>query len=589
MKRIGFLILVLMVSVFSGCEDGNVDDLRKELEEQAARLSALETWQKQVNGNIIALQELVSAQQQGKSIVSVDETTEGYIIKLSDGTEMVIRHGEKGESSSGTTPVFGVRASGDGNYYWTVNGDFLKDENGNFVRANGDKGDNGITPQLRINSESNEWEVSMDNGVSWVSLGVKATGSKGEPGIGEGSILAPEGGIVVGRDQVTFKLADGVTTFSLPLYRPLTLSFDGNIPCIAGIGQKLEMGFTVNGTLPSNVKVYASGNAGWNASAVLTSVAQGKGILRLTASAQCGQSEVLVFLSDGAGQTWTYNLAVVVLPVAMVRVEGGSLGIIGNVGNGWSVSSYLLSRTEVTNQQYCDFLNSMSPIPVSSMAGAVTTGGKKWFTDTQIEYNMDNGYWMPRKALVVGSATTVSLAEYPIINVSWYGAKAYCDWAKASLPTEAQWEYAARGGDLNPGYNQKYAGSDILGDVSWNLDNSASNGSSKLDGSLGGNPNNGTHPVGGKAGNYLDLYDMSGNVREWCSDLAYNQSPYPVNGLNGTKVDPQGVTSGGYQILRGGSWATQTARCMVGLEVRDLLWPDSHSNDVGFRIAFNLK
>lgn len=615
MKKIGFIILMLAFIVFTGCNQDDINQLRKDLDEQAARLLVLEAWQEQLNANITTLQNLINAQQQGKSIVSVTPTEEGYIIKLSDGTELVIRHGDSGNSGTVTVPVFGVRDSSDGNYYWTVNGSLLRDDQSNAVRANGDKGDagdkgdqgdkgdpgdqgqqgdkgeqgdkgdkgeQGIAPQIRINAATNEWEVSIDGGRSWQSTGVKATGAKGDKGdkgdagnggTGGDGVFAEEDAVVIGTGQVTFTLADG-RTFSLPLYRELGLTFD-DVPTITRIKQKLEVGFTINGTLPAGLKVYAAGNAGWDATAELTNVNQGKGVLHLIAPAQCGKSQVLLFLSDGAGQTWTYGLTVHSAPVEMVRVDGGSLRIIGNVGEGWSVSTYFLSRTEVTNQQYCDFLNSMSPVPVSATAPAVSTDGKKWFgTDAQIEYN--NGCWQPKEVIVVGDNQFVSLAHYPMIQVSWYGAKAYCEWAGGSLPTEAQWEYAARGSEKNTtGYGARYAGSNVVGDVAWNGNNCASAGSCGLNG------NEGSHPVGKKLGNYLELYDMSGNVREWCSDFAYNQSPYP----SGSRVDPQGVTTGAYHILRGGSWNSVVDFCGVSLAVRDLLWPNNISNDIGFRLA----
>lgn len=617
MKRIGLLIFTAIFSAFMGCNSKDLDELREDIDDQAARLAALEAWQEGVNSDIVVLQNLLNAQQQGISIESATPVTGGYKIRFSDGTVLIVRHGEKGDKGDkgdkgeagdggiGGTPAFGVRDSSDGNFYWTVNGNLLRDVNGNAVRANGEKGDTGnnghagaagITPKLRINSTTNEWEISMNNGVSWESTRIKATGDKGDKGDkgdagnGGSAIFADEDAVVVGTDKVTFKLADR-TEFSLPLYRALSLSFDGGVSYVfAKLEERVEIGFTVSGTLPSNVKVHAAGNAGWDASAKLTNLGEKKGVVSLLSPAKCGQSEVLIFLSDGAGQTWTYSLAVVALPVEMVRVDGGSLRIIGSAGNGWSMSTYFLGRTEVTNQQYCDFLNTMSPVPVSAMADAVKTAGASWFNiDSQIEYSMDDNCWKPKKVRVLGSSVAVSLAGYPMINVSWYGAKAYCDWARASLPTEAQWEYAARGSEGNTaGYNQKYAGSNTIGTVAWNKDNSASDGSSRLDNSFGGNPDNGTHPVGVKTENYLGLYDMSGNVQEWCSDFAYNQSPYPVNGLNGTQVDPQGVTSGAYHILRGGSWGTTLGFCMVSAEVRNLLWPQDYASDIGFRVAFSL-
>lgn len=645
MKKIGFLIFISLFWIFTSCNQSDIDELRNDLNDQASRLSVLEAWQQQLNSNITTLQDLLNAQQQRKSILSVTSLAEGYKIKLSDGTELLIRHGEKGEAGETgnvATPVLGVRDSSDGNYYWTVNGELLKNASGNAVRANGEKGDKGepggnqgdkgevgdkgeqgdkgeagdkgeqgdkgetgdkgdkgepgdkgetgdkgeqgdkgdkgdkgdagdagIAPKLRINDTTNEWEISVDGGENWESTGVQATGAKGDKGDAGGGVFATENGVVIGRDKVTFKLADG-SSFNLPLYRPLSLSLDESEPYGAGIGQKLQIGFTINGTLPSNVEVYAAGNAGWDASAELTNASQGKGVLYLTAPAQCGKSQVLVFLSDGAGQTWTYGVTVTTFPVDMIHIAGGSLKIIGNLGNDWSVSSYLLSRTEVTNQQFCNFLNAMSPIPETCNANSVKTDGKRWFSeDAQIEY--DNGRWHPKTGAVLGAAGLVSFADYPMTYVSWYGAKAFCDWSGGSLPTEAQWEYAARGGEENTtGYNLTYAGSNTIGEVAWYQSNSPVTPQS----------------VAQKTANYLGLYDMSGNVQEWCNDWWVQDAQYPSNGLNGTKADPQGAGTTNYKVVRGGGWSDIAAFCAVGHRYNT--WPNILDPALGFRIAFTL-
>jgi len=126
------------------------------------------------------------------------------------------------------------------------------------------------------------------------------------------------------------------------------------------------------------------------------------------------------------------------------------------------------------------------------------------------------------------------------------------------LPTEAEWEYAARGGAKSKGY--KYSGSNNLDDVAWYWDNSARC----------------THEAGSKQPNELGIYDMSGNVWEWCWDW---YGPYSDN----AQTDPIGAASGFCRVIRGGAWnssgrsARSASRCQTG--------PDSWSHDIGFRLA----
>ena len=126
------------------------------------------------------------------------------------------------------------------------------------------------------------------------------------------------------------------------------------------------------------------------------------------------------------------------------------------------------------------------------------------------------------------------------------------------LPTEAEWEFAARGGNQSNGY--KYAGSNSIGSVAWYTDNS------------GGK----THAVRGKLPNELGLYDMSGNVWEWCSDW------YGSYG-SGSQTNPKGPSSGSNRVLRGGSWYGSARYCRVS--DRTYNDPDSRSNLIGFRLA----
>jgi len=130
------------------------------------------------------------------------------------------------------------------------------------------------------------------------------------------------------------------------------------------------------------------------------------------------------------------------------------------------------------------------------------------------------------------------------------------------LPTEAEWEFAARGGNMSNGY--KYSGSNNVGSVAWYTDNSG----------------NKTHPVGTKAPNELGIYDMSGNVWEWCSDW---YDSYSTN----AQTNPQGASIGSYRVNRGGSWYGNAWLSRISL--RNFYTTDFRDNSRGFRLAYSSK
>ena len=142
--------------------------------------------------------------------------------------------------------------------------------------------------------------------------------------------------------------------------------------------------------------------------------------------------------------------------------------------------------------------------------------------------------------------------QCPVEQVSWNDCQTFLKKLNAlptgqrfSLPTEAQWEYAARGGQSGKGQNYKYAGGNDLDKVAWHEGNS------------GGK----THPVGGKNPNALGLYDMSGNVWEWCRDR-YDEKYY-LKFEDKVAVDPLGPSSGERFVWRGGSWYRVPQYCRV--------------------------
>ncbi|NVN95519.1 MAG: formylglycine-generating enzyme family protein [Bacteroidetes bacterium] len=221
----------------------------------------------------------------------------------------------------------------------------------------------------------------------------------------------------------------------------------------------------------------------------------------------------------------------------MIAVEGGTfiMGDAFGVGNkdekpthSVILKSFKIAKTEATVAQYrtyCDAIGVKMPEP------------PKWG-------------WQD---------------DAPIVNVSWDDAVAYCKWLSNelkrdySLPSEAEWEFSARGGNKSLGYS--YSGCNDLEEVAWYTSNS------------GGQAN----LVMKKKPNELGLYDMSGNVWEFCLDW-YNEKYY----TDATVSNPKGPETGNSRVLRGGCWSQGDALCRVAAR-------NSHSTDcrhlnIGFRV-----
>ena len=156
---------------------------------------------------------------------------------------------------------------------------------------------------------------------------------------------------------------------------------------------------------------------------------------------------------------------------------------------------------------------------------------------------------------------------WPVDSVSWNDIQVFIEKLNAKtgknyrLPTEAEWEFAARGGKQSKGY--QYAGSNRLDSVAWDFDNS------------GGQ----THPVGSKSPNELGIYDMSGNVWEWCSDWYGSYS-------SSSQTNPKGPQSGSDRVLRGGSLCNLARDCRVS--DRDYGYPSYSNYYIGFRLVLSL-
>ena len=204
MKKLSLLLLTLTVCFFTACHK----DIWAELENLDQRVTKLEELCKEMNTNIVSIQTIVNVQQSGDYITGIVEIKKdgkviGYTITFANHEPITIYHGQDGkdgadgkdgQDGSANAPVIGVAQDTDGVYYWTLNGKWLLDDNGNKLPVSGKDGQNGtngsngqdgqngkdgITPQLKI--EEGYWYISYDNGATWTQLG-KATGEDGKDG-----------------------------------------------------------------------------------------------------------------------------------------------------------------------------------------------------------------------------------------------------------------------------------------------------------------------------------------------------------------------------------------------------------------------
>ena len=179
------------------------------------------------------------------------------------------------------------------------------------------------------------------------------------------------------------------------------------------------------------------------------------------------------------------------------------------------------------------------------------------------KYEVTQEEW---EAVMGNNPSKIKGAKHPVEQVSWVDCQAFISklnkltGKQFRLPTEAEWEFAARGGNHSRGY--KYSGSNDVGSVAWYEDNSGRE----------------THPVGQKQENELGLYDMSGNVWEWCQDW-YSENYYGSS----PSQNPKGPSSGSDRVFRGGGWGSLARNCRVSDRNRST--PGRRRDGLGLRLA----
>lgn len=272
----------------------------------------------QMNTDISSIQSIIEALQQKDGITNVVPLNDngkviGYKLYFEKREPITIYYGKDGadgndgqdgsDGKDGVTPVVGVKQDTDGIYYWTLNGDWMKDDNSNKIKAqgvdgsngndgqDGTDGNNGVTPQLKI-EEDGYWYISYDNGSNWTKLG-KATGTDGTSGDAFFKNVTEDD------DYVYLEMQAG-NIISVPKHKKLSITFNETEDIRVLANQTYPIQYTIMGATDKTV-VKALAQDGFRA--VVKSSGNASGVIEVSTPGTILSSEVLVFVSDGEERT----------------------------------------------------------------------------------------------------------------------------------------------------------------------------------------------------------------------------------------------------------------------------------------------
>jgi len=381
--------------------------------------------------------------------------------------------------------------------------------------------------------------------------------------------------------EVTVNLSDGSTTawqgvFTLRIVKDQTTTGTVTIP-----EEQLQIGPGM-GTVSITIEEDMDSPLAVGFSGMPETIEAGTEVTLISTETYSGSEQYRWYVNgvrqtDETTSSFTYTLDEVgTHTVSLLVLDGGTLG-------GYGESVVVEDAGQVPEYS----------IPMVYVEGGAFEMGSNYYSWEQPIHTVSvNSFYMGTYEVtqdiyeeVMGSnPSNWKGARLPVEKVNWYEAVAFAnalserdgleavytiegtvvsaDWSKVGyrLPTEAEWEFAARGGNQSQAYT--YAGSNTAGDVAWYYDNSWGM----------------THEVGTKQANELGLYDMSGNVMEWCWDWSdddyYSSSP---------AENPKGPSSGSYRVLRGGRWGHGAQYVRSANRIWD--WPSSRYSGCGFRLV----